>query len=467
MKLAALQQANFIAPFVLDPNDSNRILAGGASLWASDNVRAPIPSWRSIKPPSTASGNFINAIAVHEGNGNVIWVGHNNGEVYRALDGLSPSPTWTRVGQGSIPARIVRRILVDRQNPNRVIVAVTGFTPHNLWQTLDGGATWASITGNLPDAPIFDVVRHPSNPAWLYVATSVGVFTSEDGGGRWSTSNEGPANVRVRELFWLDDHTLVAATFGRGMFKVNVAAGGPPNYQDLWWAGSAENGWGMSLTQHGATIFGAFYIYDGEGRPQWVVMPGGSWNAAQTAYSGALYIPTGSWFGAYDASRLAPGAPVGSATLTFTSASTATLAYTINGVSGQKSIRRQLFGPPDSTPVATYGDLWWGGGAQNGWGVAINQQYRTLFSVWYTYDASGRNVWYVIPGGAWTSTNTFSGTAYRTSGSAWLGVPYDPAALVPHAVGTVTFTFHDRDNATMSYAVDGVTQSKPIARQPF
>jgi hypothetical protein len=117
--------------------------------------------------------------------------------------------------------------------------------------------------------------------------------------------------------------------------------------------------------------------------------------------------------------------------------------------------------------VATYGDLWWGGAAQNGWGVAINQQYRTLFSVWYTYDASGRTVWYVIPGGTWTSANTFSGTAYRTSGSAWLGVPYDPAALVPHVVGTVTFTFHDRDSATMSYSVDGVTQSKPITRQPF
>jgi photosystem II stability/assembly factor-like uncharacterized protein len=463
----ATQQANFIAPFVLDPNNSSRILAGGASLWASDNVRAPIPSWRSIKPPSTASQNFINAIAVHEGNGNVIWVGHNNGDVYRTSDGLAAVPTWTRVGQGSIPARVVRRILVDRQNPNRVIVAVTGFTPHNLWQTLDGGATWASITANLPDAPIFDVVRHPSNPAWLYVATSVGVFTSEDGGARWSTTNEGPANIRVRELFWLDDRTLVAATFGRGMFKIDVAAGGPPSYQDLWWAGSAENGWGMSLTQHGANLFGAFYIYDDQGRPQWAVMPGGSWNAAQTAYSGALYIPTGSWYGAYDASLLAAGAPVGSATLTFTSASTAMLAYTINGVSGQKSIQRQLFGPPDSTPVASYGDLWWGGSAQNGWGVAINQQYRTLFSVWYTYDASGRTVWYVIPGGSWTSANTFSGTAYRTNGSAWLGVPYDPGALATHVVGTVTFTFHDRDHATMSYAVDGVTQSKTITRQPF
>ena len=131
------------------------------------------------------------------------------------------------------------------------------------------------------------------------------------------------------------------------------------------------------------------------------------------------------------------------------------------------SIQRQPFGPQDFTPMATYGDLWWGGTAQNGWGVAINQQYRTLFSVWYTYDQTGRTVWYVVPGGAWTSTNVFSGTAYRTTGSPWLGSAYNPAALVAQAVGTVNFTFAGIDSAVMSYSVDGVTQSKSIVRQPF
>ena len=461
------QRANFISPFLLDPGNPNRMLAGADSLWATDNVRATRPTWRAIKAPSQVNENYINAIAAHEGNGNVVYVGHNNGDVFRSLDALSPTPTWTRVGQGSIPARQVRRILVDRDNSNRVIVAVTGFSPGNLWETTDGGATWHSITGNLPAAPIFDVKRHAVRPAWLYAATSVGIFTSEDGGGTWSTTNEGPANIRVRELFWLDDTTLGAATFGRGMYKVNVASGGPANYQDLWWAGQAENGWGMSISQHGSAMFAAFYIYDAQGRPQWAVMPGGTWNAGFTTFTGALYIPTGSWFGSYDASRLVAGAPVGTATLTFTGAATATLDYTINGVTGRKTIQRQPFGAPDSTPVATYGDLWWGGSAQNGWGVAINQQYRTLFSVWYTYDASGRTIWYVIPGGTWTSATTFTGTAFRTTGSAWLGVPYNPAALAAQEAGTVTLRFLDRDNAEMSYTIEGVTQVKTITRQPF
>jgi chitinase len=311
------------------------------------------------------------------------------------------------------------------------------------------------------------VKRHPANPSWLYAATSVGIFVSENGGATWSTSNEGPANIRVRELFWIDNNTLGAATYGRGMFRNTVASGGPADYQDLWWGGAPENGWGMSITQHGATIFAAMYIYDAQGRALWVVLPGGTWNAGFSAYSGTLYIPSGSWFGNYDVTRFVPGAPVGSATIAFNGANAATLSYTIDGASGTKSLQRQLFGPQDSTPVATYGDLWWGGTAQNGWGVAINQQYRSLFSVWYTYDAAGKTVWYVVPAGNWTAANVYTGTAYRTTGSAWLGAPYDPALLNAQPVGTVTLTFTDLNNGVMSYTIDGVSDSKPITRQSF
>jgi chitinase len=201
----------------------------------------------------------------------------------------------------------------------------------------------------------------------------------------------------------------------------------------------------------------------------WVVMPGGSWNADFTTFSGPVYIPTGSWFGAYDVSRFSGAAtPIaGNASITFTSATTATFSYTINGLSGTKSITRQLFGPQDPTPVGSYGDLWWGGDSQNGWGVAISQQYRNLFSVWYTYDASGKTVWYDVPAGTWTSANTYTGTAYRVTSSPWLGVPYNAAAVNAQVAGSITFTFTDLNHAVMTYTIDGVTQSKAITRQVF
>ena len=120
---------------------------------------------------------------------------------------------------------MVLSILVDREDTDTVFVGFGGYSENNIYKTVDGGATWVDISGNLPNSPIRTIQKHPDNSEWLYVGTEVGVFTSENGGITWTTSNDGPANVAVDQLFWLDSSTLVAATHGRGMFKVTVANG--------------------------------------------------------------------------------------------------------------------------------------------------------------------------------------------------------------------------------------------------
>jgi lysyl endopeptidase len=241
---------------------------------------------------------------------------------------------------------------------------------------------------------------------------------------------------------------------------------GPANYTDLWWAGTIEDGWGMSVTQHGSTQFIALYIYDNVGQPLWVVVPGGAWNANFTTYSGAVYGPTSSPYYAYDANQFRANAPLGNVAVTYTSIGTAVLDYNINGISGRKSIERQPFGQPDNSPGLVVGDLWWGGASQNGWGVNMTQHDRTVFGIWYTYGADGRPTWFAMPG-AW-SGNTLSGLLYRTSSSAWLGVNYDKNQFRATVAGDFSFNFSGNSNATMTYTVNGVTsQSKQIARQPF
>jgi hypothetical protein len=195
-------------------------------------------------------------------------------------------------------------------------------------------------------------------------------------------------------------------------------------------------------------------------------MPGGQWNSDNSSYTGPLYIPSGSPWSGYDAARLNVGAPVGNATLSFDGSDRGRLVYEIRGVSGSKEIQRQTFGPPDTKAVASYGDLWWGGIEQNGWGLAIAQQFRTLFAVWYTYDDAGRTTWYVMSGGAWNGV-TYSGALYRTSGSAWIGAAYDPGSFLTIPVGTMELAYAHERFGTMSYVIDGVAGSKTIRRQPF
>jgi hypothetical protein len=223
---------NFIAPIVLDPNTPDRLLAGGVSLWRTNDPRTALtgstgPSWAIIK---VSTGSPISWIAVAKGNSDAIWVGHNNGDVYFTSNGTAASPTWTRRDNTSpaLPNRAVTSIAVDPSNAGIVYVSFGGFNTGNLWRTIDNGANWTDVSGSgggqLPAAPIRSVVPHPTAPGWLYVGTDVGVFTSENNGAAWHLPHDGPANVAVFQLFWMNT-TLVAVTHGRGMFTVDAGDG--------------------------------------------------------------------------------------------------------------------------------------------------------------------------------------------------------------------------------------------------
>ncbi len=279
-----------------------------------------------------------------------------------------------------------------------------------------------------------------------------------------STGSTGTAEFTVTPDGRLGNYQVEVSFRG----KTQVITMSPPAnpLQDMWWAGREENGWGMSVIQHASTLFSVIYAYDTAGKPIWYVMPGGAWDSTRTSFSGAVYAPHGAPYSTYDTSKFVPGAPVGTVTLTFLDASTASLDYTIDGVSGHRVIQRQEFGVDDPTPTADVGDMWWGGFAQNGWGIAVLKQQRTLFSVWFTYDAAGAPTWFVMPSGYWSDASTWEGHIYRTTGSPWVGRAYDANALQVIDVGAFRYRF-GIEGATFDYIIDGKSGTMAITRQPF
>jgi photosystem II stability/assembly factor-like uncharacterized protein len=235
--------ANFIAPFILDPINSNGMFAGGQSLWRSNNVRSATPSWHRIKEP--IQEGLISAIAAARTESGKkwsdnLWVGYSAaslkatrgaGQVFVSTDADTATPTWKAVGQGKLPKRFVNRIRIDPKDARRVYTAFSGYFPGNLQRTTDGGTTWEDIGKELPSVSIYDIAIHPSDSRLLYAGTEVGVFASGDGGQSWWATNEGPANVVVYELFWMGD-LLVAATHGRGLFWIDLS-GGPRTAENI------------------------------------------------------------------------------------------------------------------------------------------------------------------------------------------------------------------------------------------
>ena len=251
-----------------------------------------------------------------------------------------------------------------------------------------------------------------------------------------------------------------------GLFAVGFGDPAAPNYQDLWWVGEVENGWGISMIQHGDRLFVIVFAYDAAGQPTWYVMPGGSWNATRTTYSGMLYSPRGRPINEHLASHLVAGQPVGSLALIFDDMVNARAVLNIGTRETIKVIKRQFFGVRDASVTGRYGDMWWAGPSRSGWGLVLQQQHASMFAVLFTYATDGKPTWFAMPSIIRTQNNVFEGVAYRTTSSTW-PVGYDPNALVSAQYGFFRMQFTNDTTASFSFTSEGRTDNFTLSRQPF
>jgi YVTN family beta-propeller protein len=247
------------------------------------------------------------------------------------------------------------------------------------------------------------------------------------------------------------------------------------NVQGLWWR-ATESGWGVNLAHQGGKVFATWFTYDANGSGLWLVMSNGEHQGNNT-YSGTLHRTTGPAFSApFDASRVTYTA-VGNATFSFSDANSGTLTATVNGVNVSKPITRLVFGSPVPTCASggpagaqpNYQDLWWKapGASESGWGVNIAHQGDVLFATWYTYGSDGQPLWLSGSDLTRTGNGTYSGVLTRSYGPPFNAAPWDPSKVTRMAAGSVAFAFSDANNGTMTYTLEGVTQSKSITRIAF
>ena len=100
----------------------------------------------------------------------------------------------------------------------------------HLFKSIDRGKSWTSVTGNktLPNVPVVAVKFDPgdSTGATVYVGTDIGLYITRDGGGSF-TRAPGLPLVRVDDICVSPaSSNMKVATFGRGFWQLNTAAGG-------------------------------------------------------------------------------------------------------------------------------------------------------------------------------------------------------------------------------------------------
>src|SRR5215471_539728 len=231
-------------PIAISPHDHNTIYTGGQMLLRSTDRG---DHWTEISPdlsthpadkilPSSEGGvpggipwfgiSSISESPVARGE---IWVGTSDGNVQVTRD---DGKTWNNAtpaitAAGGRTDAYVSRVRASIHSAGRAYAAKNGykfddFRPY-LYRTEDGGKTWRSIAGNLPNAPINAIVEDLKNPELLFVGNDTGVFVSINAGGRWVKMNNNMPNVPVHDLLVHPrENDLIVGTYGRDLWITNI-----------------------------------------------------------------------------------------------------------------------------------------------------------------------------------------------------------------------------------------------------
>jgi photosystem II stability/assembly factor-like uncharacterized protein len=215
----------FITPLVMDPNQPQRLWAGGRRLWRTDDGAS---NWSAASTEPLGSGR-VSSLAVAPRNSQIALAGTTDGFVHRSDEALAAD--GATVWESSRPREGFVSSLAFEPGSSQVVYATyAGFGGEHVWRSNDGGVNWEAIDGGgstaIPDVPVHSIVVDPNDPRRLYLGTDLGVFTSINGGRTWAVENTGFSNA-VTE--WLamgsDEHgnpVLFAFTHGRGAWKVGL-----------------------------------------------------------------------------------------------------------------------------------------------------------------------------------------------------------------------------------------------------
>ncbi len=187
------------------------------------------PSWTTIDPALTAGPQeppqepygTVTVVTPTRSDPDIVYMGTAEGALWRSTD---HGETFDRLddAQGLLPDSWVTALVVDPNDPDRahVVFSDAGGSqdPAQLITTTDGGSTWIDVTGDLPAAPVNDLVELPGDA--VAVATDVGVFLRSSGG-EWFSVGSGLPAVPVIDLRFREG-SLVASTFGHGLQEVDL-----------------------------------------------------------------------------------------------------------------------------------------------------------------------------------------------------------------------------------------------------
>ncbi len=266
---------NWDSPLLISPHDSDRIYYGSQRLWVSDNRG---DDWTAISGDLTTDtdrytlpfmGRVHELDALHDNGAmsqyatlttisespveaGTIWTGSDDGLIHLTTDG---GVNWTQARPlPGVPERSFINKVVASEHDAAAAFALADahkigdYTPY-LFRTDDGGASWSSIRGDLPEGEVpWALQQDHEQPGLLFLAGETALWFTVNGGTNWHRFAGAPT-IAFRDVqLQRRDDDVVGGTFGRGIWILDDyaplrtlaagavdGAGGVMPLRDAWW----------------------------------------------------------------------------------------------------------------------------------------------------------------------------------------------------------------------------------------
>lgn len=203
----------WITPSVVDPNNENTLFIAFDDVYKSmDNG----DHWQQLV--NFNSGNF-DEIAISPSDSNYLYLSQGSAIRRSTNNGVS----WTFINAG-LPNQFINRIAVHPDDPQRVVVCLSGFSGGNkVFGSTNGGTNWTNLSGNLPNLPANAIAWADGSPAKMILGMDVGVYYADAGTNAWTLYADSLPAVAINDLEVLNGAGLIrAGTWGRGLWEAPI-----------------------------------------------------------------------------------------------------------------------------------------------------------------------------------------------------------------------------------------------------
>ena len=223
------QNYNWFTPYFTSSFDETKLFFAGQQVMRIDG--APYGNYTIISPvlhdpASPTRVQNISTINQSKLDYQKLYAGTADGKVWNTTN---YGGTWNDITPFTNLPYYVTQVMPSPNNTSIVYVTRSGYRANDntplVFKSINNGATWVNISGNLPPLAINDIEVLPNNENIIYVANDAGVYYTTNSGANWQRLGNNMPFVAVLDIQLNHNNTkIIAGTFGRSMYTIDITS---------------------------------------------------------------------------------------------------------------------------------------------------------------------------------------------------------------------------------------------------